>query len=147
LCHEINKNEVMKGQAAIEYFTIISVALLILIPLVAYLNQLLIGYRDDVRLTQASEAVNKIGENVDWVFAQGPPAKRTIRVYIPDGIESITYPNDDTINFRIKTSAGYSDVYYVTNARLENCNIPTNSGYYYLAIEAFSDHVEINVVS
>jgi hypothetical protein len=134
----------MKGQAAVDYFTIISVSLLILVPIVAYLNQLLTAYSDDNNISLAKNTVNKLGETADWVFSQGPPAKNTFMIYIPAGIEDISFSNK-MILFRVKTSAGTTDVYYQTVAVLDGY-IPKKSGYYHISLIAFDDYVNITVV-
>jgi hypothetical protein len=134
----------MKSQAAVDYFTIISVAFLILVPLVVYLNQLLTGYSGDNSISLAKNAVNKLGETADWVFSQGPPAKNTFMIYIPEGIENVTL-NNKVILFKVRTSAGTTDVYYQTVAVL-NGYIPKKSGYYHISLIAFDDYVNITVV-
>ncbi len=134
----------MKGQAAVDYFTIISVALLILLPLILYVNQLLSAYKDDSNILSAKNAVNKLGETVDWVYSQGPPAKHTFIVYIPEGVETISFDNK-MIFFKVKTSAGTTDVYYQTIASL-NGTISNKSGYYHVSLTAFDNQVKIDVV-
>jgi len=134
----------MKSQVAVEYLIIVSVAFMILIPLVLFLNQTFIGYSDDNKLSKADTAVKKIGHTADWVYSQGPPAKQTIEVYIPKDIDGVSL-NNNTIEFKVRTSAGVSDVYYETVAPL-NGTIPLTSGYYFLSLTAFQDHVNISVV-
>lgn len=134
----------MKGQAAIDYFTIISVALLILVPLFLYVNQLLAGYSDDNRISLANDAVNLLGQNADWVYSQGSPAKRTIKIYMPENVEEISLDNK-MILFKVKTSAGTADVYYNTVPNL-NGFLSTKSGYYYVSLSAFDNYVNITVI-
>jgi len=135
----------MRAQAAVDYFAIISVALLILIPLILYINQLLTGYRDDTRISMAKDTVNKLGENADWVYSQGSPAKMTLdSIYIPEGIEEISLDNN-MILFRIKTSSGVSDVYYETVSPLDG-SVPSKAGYYPISLIAYDNNVTINVV-
>ena len=135
----------MRAQAAVDYFTIVSVALLILIPLILYINQLLTGYRDDIRVSLAEDTVNKLGESVDWVYSQGPPAKLTLEnIFIPEGIEETSLDNN-MILFRIKTSAGIPDVYYETVPSLDG-SIPSKSGYYQISLTAYENNVTINVI-
>lgn len=135
----------MRAQAAVDYFTIVSVALLILIPLSLYVNQLLSGYRDDTRISLARDIVKKLGESADWVYSQGPPAKLTLEnIYIPERIEETSLDNN-MILFRIKTSAGISDVYYETVPPLDG-SIPSKAGYYQISLTAYENNVTINVV-
>lgn len=134
----------MKGQAGVEYLIIISVALLILFPLIYNANKLLIAYEDENKISSAKNAVKKLGENADWVFSQGSPAKITIEVYIPKGIDEISIDNS-TISFKVKTSSGVSDVFYETIAPL-NGVIQSKSGYYFISLTAHESYVNVEVV-
>ena len=134
----------MKGQVATEYLVIVSVALLILTPLSLYVNQSLMGYTDNTRTSKAWTAVNKLGQNADWVYSQGPPAKLTFQIYIPNGIEEASL-DDKTFLLKVKTSAGFSDAYYTTVSNIDG-HLPSESGYYYVSLTAFSNYVNVSVV-
>jgi len=134
----------MKSQVAVEYLIIVSLAFMILIPLILYLNQTFIGYNDDNKLSRADEAVKKIAHTADWVYSQGPPAKQTIEIFIPKDVEKISLDNK-TIEFKVRTSAGVTDVFYETVAEL-NGALPSTSGYYFISLTAFQDYVNISVV-
>jgi len=135
-----------KAQSAMEYYTIIVLALIILLPLSVYVYQLLHQYGDDTKISLAKDAVNELGETADWVFSQGPPARYTFpNFYIPEGIEE-TSVNDNMILFKIKTSAGISEIFYYTLAPLSG-SIPSKSGYYPIAVTAYENNVSIKVVS
>jgi uncharacterized protein (UPF0333 family) len=134
----------MKSQVAIEYLSIIVVGLVILIPVIGYLNEMYISYKDDNRISMARTTVTKLGDYANWVFSQGPPAKKTIEIYLPDGIEEISFSNN-TINFRLKTLSGLTDVFYQTIAPI-NGNLPDSSGYYFVSLVAYDDYVNLTVV-
>jgi uncharacterized protein (UPF0333 family) len=134
----------MKSQVAVEYLIIVSVAFMILIPTILYLNQTFTGYNDDNKLSKASETVKKIGQTADWVYSQGPPAKQTIEIFIPKDLEEISL-NNKTVLFKVRTSAGVSDVFYESVAPL-NGTLPSNSGYYFISLTAFQNYVNISVV-
>jgi hypothetical protein len=134
----------MKSQVAVEFLIIVSVAFMILIPLSVYLNQSLIGYKDTNKISKAWNTVKKLGESADWVYSQGPPAKLSIEIYIPDDLEEVSLENN-TILFRVRTSAGISDAFYETVPPLSG-TLPSDGGYYFVSLTAFSNHVEIEVV-
>jgi len=134
----------MKSQAASEFLIIVSVALTILIPLILLVNQSLMGYRDDTKISLAKEAVKKLGQNADWVFSQGPPAKVTIEVYIPDDVASASL-NNKMILYKIKTTAGITDIYHYTVSNLMG-TLPEKSGYYFVSLTCYSTYVNITVV-
>ena len=134
----------MKSQVAVEYLIIVSVAFMILIPTVLYLNQSFIGFNDDSKVSKASETVKKIGQTADWVYSQGPPAKQTIEIFIPKDLDEISLINK-TVLFKVRTSTGVSDIFYDSVAPL-NGTLPSNSGYYFISLTAFQDYVNISVV-
>jgi len=134
----------MKAQAAVEFLIVVSVALMIILPVSFYANQSLIGYKDDTKISLARNTVNKLGESADWVFSQGPPAKLTLEIYIPDDVYNVSL-EDKTILFKIRTSAGVTDVFYETVPTL-NGSLPISSGYYFVSLTAYADYVNINVV-
>ena len=134
-----------KAQSAMEYYTIIVIALIILLPLSVYVYQLLYQYGDDTKISVAKDAVNELGGTADWVFSQGPPARYTFKsFYIPGGIENASLDNG-MILFKVKTSAGITDIYYQTIATLDG-SIPSESGYYPIAVIAHDNNVTIKVV-
>jgi len=132
----------MKGQTALEYFIIVSVAFLILLPLVIYANELIISYNDETRISLAENAVKKIGENADWVYSQGQPAKRTTEVYMPGNIDQVSLKNN-TVLIRVRTSAGASDLYYNTISPL-NGSLPSSEGYYKMSLTAYQNFVNVS---
>jgi hypothetical protein len=134
----------MKSQVAVEFLIIVSVAFMILIPLSVYLNQSLIGYKDTNKISKAWNTVKKLGESADWVYSQGPPAKLSIEIYIPEDLEEVSLENN-TILFRVRTSAGISDAFYEAVPSLSG-TLPSDSGYYFVSLTAFSNQVEIEVV-
>lgn len=135
----------MKAQVAVEYLIIMGVALMILLPLSLYLNQTLMGYRDDTKISKAQNTVKKLGQNADWVHSQGPPAKVTVEVYVPEDVAEVSL-NNNMILYRVRTSAGISDVFYNTVPAL-NGTLPDKSQYYYISVTAINQtHVDFKVV-
>ena len=132
----------MKGQTAVEYFIIICVAFMILLPLILYANELIVSYNDETRISLADNAVKKIGENADWVYSQGQPAKRTFEVYMPGNIDHVSLENS-TVLIRVRTSAGTIDQYFNTITPL-NGSLPTSEGYYEVSLTAYQNFVNVS---
>ena len=135
----------MKLQIATEYLIIVSFALMVLIPYILYLYSASQQYQEQNSLIIASENVKKIGEACDWVYLQGEPAKLTLKILIPKNVESITFLNK-TIVWKVKTSAGLSDVYYNCLANVTGY-LPNREGEYLVSVEAFKGGVIISVAS
>jgi uncharacterized protein (UPF0333 family) len=135
----------MKAQVAIEYLAVISFALLVLIPYTLYLQSVSRNLNEENDLTIASNSVQKIGQISDWVYSQGKPAKTTILIQIPRNVEEISF-NGKMMNWKIRTSSGTSDIYYISVANLTG-NLPKNPGYYNVLIQAVENGVNISVSS
>jgi len=135
----------MKAQVAVEYLIIIGVAMMILLPLSLYLNQTLMGYKDDTKLSKGWNTVRELGQNADWVHSQGPPAKVTVEIYVPEDVVEVSLDNN-MILYRVRTLAGITEVYYDTVPAL-NGTLPDKSQYYYISVTAINQtHVDFRVV-
>ena len=135
----------MKLQIATEYLIIVSFALMVLIPYILYLYSASLQYQEQNSLTIASESVKKIGEACDWVYLQGEPAKLTLKIVVTKNVENITFLNK-TIVWKVRTSAGVSDVYYNCLANVTGY-LPNRDGEYLVSVEALKGGVNISVAS
>jgi len=135
----------MKIQVALEYLIIISFALMVLIPYLLYLQNASQNLKEDNNLVIASNSLKKIGEMADWVFSQGEPARIEVLVQIPPNVEEISF-NGKVMIWKIRTSAGLSDIYYISIANLTG-SLPTKPGYYKILIQAIENGVNISVSS
>ncbi|MEM5836254.1 MAG: hypothetical protein QXR09_01385 [Candidatus Aenigmatarchaeota archaeon] len=133
----------MKAQVALEYLMIISFALMVLLPYALHLQTVSQNLREDNNLAIASNSLQKIGQAADWVFSQGEPAKITILVQIPANVEEISFAGK-MMKWKVRTSAGLSEIYYISSANLTG-SLPTTPGYYNLLIQAMGNGVKISV--
>jgi len=133
----------MKLQIATEYLIIVSFALMVLIPYILYLYSVSQQYQEQTSLTIASESVKKIGEACDWVYLQGEPAKLTLKILMPKNVEGISFINK-TIVWKVRTSAGISDVYYNCLSNVTG-NLSNKEGEYFVLVEAVEGGVNIGV--
>ena len=132
----------MKAQVSVEYLIIVSFAIMVLIPYILYLNDLSQSYSESNKLTVAKNSVDKLGQTVDWVFSQGEGAKTRIDVLVPEGVESIEFIGR-TISWKVRTSAGVSDVYYIAVANVTG-SMSTSPGYRNVLVQAFRDGVNVS---
>ncbi len=131
-------------QAALEYIAILGIVLTFIIPLWMYTISLHQQARTELSLSYAENAVKQIADTASLVYSQGPPAKVSLRVYIPTGVMNISMINT-TIIFNVSTSFGYTNVFAISDAKL-NGSVPTEEGYHLLSIEAKNDYVQIMAV-
>lgn len=132
----------VKSQVSVEYLVIISVAFLILTPLIVYSYQLFIGYKDETKIALAKDLVKKVGEGADWVYSQGYPARMCLKVTVPEGVTEASLLNK-TVLLKIKTVAGETDIYHNTNAPL-NGSLPVKAGVYKICLIAFPEYVNVS---
>jgi hypothetical protein len=130
------------GQVATELIIIAAFVLSILLPLLAYLTSSIVSHQEQARLSQVREVVRKLGAGADWVWLQGMPARFTLRLCVPEGVQEIGL--DRHILFRVETVAGTTDISYSTIANLTGY-IPAKPGCYEFAIYALEDAVNISV--
>ena len=128
---------------AIEYMILISVILLLLVPIWLYLMLSRTQIQDDLSISYANDAVNRIKDAADLVYIQGSPARVKISVYIPDNVQAIEFLNN-TVIIHLRTSAGIVDIHAESLARL-NGSLPIQSGYYYVLVKAEQGYVNVTV--
>jgi len=135
----------MKSQISTEYLIIVSFALMVLIPYILYLTNMSQGFSEDNTLTVASNSVQKIGQTADLVYSRGEPARLKISILMPSNVQEISFIGK-TMNWKVKTSSGVSDIYYNSVATLEG-SLPTTPGYYNVIVEATDSEVNICIQS
>jgi len=135
-------NRYKTSQISMEYMMIIGFSMLVIIGILiissAYSNDL----KESVNLNQLDRIVKSIIESAESVYYYGEPSKTTLKVFIPERVESAVLINNSII-FKVMTSSGLSDVGYKTTMPL-NGTISTKPGYHYISIEARSGAVWLN---
>jgi hypothetical protein len=127
----------MRGQAAFEYMLVVIIVLAFLVPMWAYIIDINNDAGDELTLSYAKNAVEKIVSASDLVYTQGPPAKVRLSVFIPQGIESYNITNR-TIILNVVNFAGRTTVFSTSRARL-NGTLPAGSGNYWIEVRAIDD--------
>ncbi len=130
-----------KLQAAFEYLVIVSIVLVFMIPIWAYVTSTQRDTSTELALTYAKNTANQIADASNLVYSQGPPAKVKINVYVPYGVDNITILNN-TIRFRLNVDSGITDIFAFSTAQL-NGTLPKKQGYYWIEVEATDDIVQI----
>jgi hypothetical protein len=108
----------MRGQAAFEYLSIFSIVLLLSITLSVYSGQITVRNREDMRVSNAINAVQRIAEAANIVSTQGKPSQITLSVYIPEEIKSIQIGNK-TILMKVRMTSGTSDIFASSKSNLQ----------------------------
>ncbi len=104
----------MKGQASLEQLIITSLG----IGLVAIMFYFLINQAtDNIRTTQARDAIAKIARTSDYIYSLGPGSKDQVEVLFPEGTQFVNVTGN-TIWLRVSLSSGDADVFANTRAPL-----------------------------
>ena len=127
-----------RGQVGIEFVITIGFALLIIIPLTILLYEHTDRTYNEVNNNQAGLIARKIIDNANSVYYLGHPSIYTLKVYMPENIDSINI-SGRTIVFKMENGG---DVVSVANVNLTG-NITGNSGLRIIKISAMENYVNI----
>lgn len=129
----------MRGQAATEMLTVISIGLLIVIPLF-YIT--LFNSSQSTSQIIASETVNKVASSADYVYALGNESSINLNVRIPPEIVS-GLVGSKTILLKLRTNAGTTDIFALTKANVTG-TLPTSSGNYLIKLKNINSTINIS---
>jgi uncharacterized protein (UPF0333 family) len=131
----------MKGQTAIEYLLLFSLVFAILAILTSYAQDITERNREEIIMSNAVIAVNKIAEAADIVYTQGKPSAITFSVYIPENVNSIIFSNN-MINMKINVNSGINDIFAASKAPLQG-SISTDSGTKRIKVKSEGSYVNV----
>jgi hypothetical protein len=130
-----------RGQSAIEYLIITAFAFLLLIPIVLIAYTQSARFTNDVAAAQVQKVGNQIVDAAHQVWYAGPPAKTTLTLYFPDGIDLITI-QDRAIVFTMQGTGGQYEYAVYSDANLTGA-LPTFNGLHNVVVEATGDGVNV----
>lgn len=131
----------MKAQSSFEYLMVFALAIAFAVPVWLYISSMQHTAGEELSLSYAKNAVNQITSAADLVYTQGPPAKVSLNVYIPSRVDMINITNR-TVNFRILTTAGISDVFSESVANMTG-TLSSSEGSYWISVESKGNYVQI----
>lgn len=134
--------EKRRGQISLEYMAVVSITTAIAIALLALSNY----YSKETEITLNTNQIDIVGKEIvdtaESIYYYGEPSKTTLKVYIPDGINSIAVGPDE-LSFKVRTKAGEAEMFYPSLVTLQG-NISTSYGFHYISIEAKEGYVWVN---
>ena len=122
----------VKAQTSVEFITILTVILTIVITLVGINYDIFRTHEGQMRMIRAKDTVNEIHKASEAVYKEGKGAKTKIFVNLPGGINS-TKIGDNVILLNMSSD---SDVYQVLRKVSFNISgdIPSDDGYYWVNV-------------
>lgn len=98
-----------RGQIAMEYLLVAGFAFVLLVPIIIIAYTQSAQFSTDVTAAQVQKVGSTIVDNVNAAYYAGPPTKRTLRLYFPEKITSITIANSSII-FEVQGTPRYNYV-------------------------------------
>lgn len=133
----------MHGQTAVEYLMLFSLVFAILSLLTYYAQEMTERNREEIIISNAIIAANKIAEAADIVYTQGEPSQITLSVYIPENVQAIEFSNKMII-LKIKVASGINDVFATSKAPFDLTSfISTTSGTKRIKVKAEGGYVKV----
>lgn len=138
-----SKSMVVKGQVSIEYLILIGFVTFGIISVIVIALFYSAAVKDDIRDNQISVLGNKIISESERVFYAGAPSKRTIYIYIPDGVQALEI-KDKSLIVNYTGRAGIISVKEFSSNVNVTGSIPTSPGLKKLIITAQDDKTQIS---
>jgi len=78
-----------QGQVSMEFLMIVGMALLMTFPLIIIFFQQQENLRTEIGASQLDKVASEIRDAADEVYYLGAPSKKTVTVYMPEGVKDI----------------------------------------------------------
>lgn len=131
-----------RGQVSFEYMAIFGAASLMIIPLMIIFASQSSSIEADIAHAQAESALSRMVVSAEDIYFQGPPARKTLRVQFPKGLDDVVI-DDDSIIFTLNTVDGEFNIFEQSSANMSG-SIESFEGEHVLIFEAVGDVVVIS---
>ena len=132
-----------KAQVSIEYMILISFVTFGIISIIVIAFFYSAAVKDEIRNNQVSAFASKIISEAERVFYAGSPSKRTVFIYIPEGVQAIEIKDKSLIVNYTGTRSILSVREFSANVNLTG-SIPNSPGLKKLIITAQDDKTQIS---
>jgi len=134
-----------KGQVGIEYMVVVGFVSFAIIAVISLAFVYSGEIKDSIRLNQVESFAGQLVNSAEAVFFAGEPSKSTIKLYLPDGVESIEI-NSNSVFITTRVSGALNKRAFDSKVPMQG-SISSGEGLKKLSIEAFSDYVSITQVA
>jgi len=124
-----------------EYLLVVAFAFLLLVPIILISMTQSGRFQNDVTASQIQKVGEELRDAIDTVYYSGPPTKRTLKLFFPHGIKTITY-DEEAIIFTMMGFGGNYE-YVLTTATNLTGELRTFKGVHTIIIEALDDEVNV----
>ena len=134
-----------KGQIGIEYMIVVGFITLAIISVLGFSIFFSNSIKDRVRLNQAESYAVGLINSAEAVFFAGEPSKKTIKLYLPEGVNDIYIDNEYTLIVDMTTSSGPNIRAFSSDVPMMGTLTP-GDGTRNIVLIAESDHVNVTEV-
>jgi len=137
-----------RGQISLEYLLLVLIAIVILGSITIPLIGTSIDASSDVsQVSEASTAVTDIMDAVNIIYANGPGAKRTLDIYIPDTMRFITGNKTVSLIVPLSNSTNKS-VNKTTDFPVNNQSVSVTRGWHKVTImwNGTNNYISISIL-
>lgn len=138
----MKKRGMRKSQVAMEFLIVMTFAFLMTIPLIILFYKQSEDLNRDITASQIDKIASEIRDTADEVYYLGSPSKKTISVFMPESVESITIGGKKIV-FTIDAPGADYELVKWSVANLTG-SIQTYSGIHQISVEANENSVAIN---
>lgn len=132
-----------KSQVGVEYLIVVGFISFAIISILAlsyfYSGQI----KDRIRLNQIEGFASQLIGFSESVFFAGEPSMKTVRLYLPDGVDSIEINSNNIVIITTVSGGGQNKRAYESKVPLQG-NITFTEGIKKLSLEAKQNYVLIN---
>jgi hypothetical protein len=132
-----------RSQVGVEYLLVVGFISFAIISILAlsyfYSGQI----KDRIKLNQVEGFATQLVGFCESVFFAGEPSMKTVRLYLPDGVESIEINSDNIVITTIVSGGAQNKRVYESKVPLQG-SITVEEGIKKLSLEATQDYVLIN---
>ena len=136
------KRGMRKAQVSMEFLMVVGLALMMTLPLIVLFYQQSENLNTGILDSQIDKVASEIRDAADEVYYLGYPSKKTVTIYVPEGVNSISIYNT-SIMFLVESANGDYEVVKWSVANLTGV-LQTYPGIHHVVVEAQEGYVSIS---
>jgi uncharacterized protein (UPF0333 family) len=132
----------VRAQVSMEFLMVVGFAFMMTAPLIIIFYQQSQNINTEVTSSQLDKVASEVRDAADEVYYLGSPSMKTITIYMPKGVKSITIANN-SIKFVVSSPGKDYDLMKWTVANLTG-SIRTFEGIHHISAESHDTYVNIS---
>ncbi|MBN2458665.1 hypothetical protein JXB28_00110 [Candidatus Woesearchaeota archaeon] len=134
---QARKVQASKAQVSMEFLMIIGIALMMTFPLIIIFFQQQENVQTEIGASQIDKVASEIRDAADEVYYLGAPSKKTVTVYMPEGVKSISITSNKMV-FEVEAPGNDYELVKWSVANLTGA-LQDYSGVHHVSVQSNSD--------